>query len=79
MTREEFSEAVAIARSGECLIDCDDSVLFGYGLPDFEPVVVTIEVAAKAIRWQCVLLNGEVDIVELNSVFDSFKRKVLIV
>ena len=79
MTREEFSAALDIARSDRDLSEFDDAVLFGYGLPDFKPVGVIIEVAAKTIRWQCVCLNGAIDSEELERTRRLFRKRVLIV
>jgi len=54
MTKAEFQAAFAIADNSEIdLTDVDDSVLFGCGLPGFKPVAITLEAAAKHIRWQC--------------------------
>ena len=78
MTREQFSTALAIARSNQNLEAFDDIILHGCGLPDFKPVTVVIEVAAKLLRWQCVTLCGGIDNDELNNMRQIFRTKVLI-
>lgn len=79
MNKAEFKRAYEIATSERDLQDVDDSMLFGFGLPDFQPVVATIEAAAKTIRWQSVQLNGGIDQEALNECQNHFRRKVMIV
>lgn len=79
MNRKEFSDALTIARSDRDLSDFDDAILFGFGLPDFTPVSVVIEVAAKTIRWQCVTLAGGIDNKALEECRTLFRNRVLIV
>lgn len=40
------------------LSNVDDSVLFGFGCPDFQPVEVSIKAIAKCMRWQCCTFAG---------------------
>ena len=79
MTREEFSAALTMARSGKDLSAFDDEILHGCGLPGFERVSVIIEVAALMLRWQCVCLNGGLDNDEVENMRNIFRTKVLIV
>ena len=79
MNRQQFSAALDIARSDRDLSEFDDDILFGFGLPDFKPVIVVIEVAAKTLRWQCVTLAGGIDNEELESCRQLFRNRVLIV
>lgn len=79
MTKEQFSAALAIARSDRDLSTVDDSILYGCGLSDFQPVTVTIEPVAKMLRWQCLQFNGEIDQNELNNMKSIFRRKVFVV
>lgn len=67
MKKEDFDLAFAIARSDIDLSQVDDSALFGYGLPEFEPVTVPVEAVAKTLRWQAYKLNGQWDTTELNA------------
>ena len=53
MNRAQLNQAFALARSDADLRTEDISVFDGFGLPDFEPVYVTIESVAALIRWQC--------------------------
>lgn len=79
MTRNELSAALKIARSEADLSKVDTSILFGYGLKNFGPVVATIETVAAVIRWDCVALNGEIDSEALDNLHSNFRRKVSIV
>lgn len=79
MNKAEFQRAYALAVSDTDLSGADDSLLDGFGLPDFEPVAVTVEAAARTIRWQCVMLNGQIDAEALNDCRTAFRRKVQIV
>ena len=79
MNRQQFSDALAIARSDRDLSAFDDDILFGFGLPEFKPVSVVIEVAAKTLRWQCVTLAGGIDNEALEECRTLFRNRVLIV
>lgn len=80
MNAQQFSAAVAMARSSEVdLTAYDDTILFGFGLPDFQPVSVVLEVAAKCIRWQVCQLNGGIDNEALEECREFFRRRVIIV
>lgn len=60
MTKHEFNAAFKIANDFSIdLSNVDDSHLYGYGLPDFKPVHVTLEQVAKEIRWAALQFNGE--------------------
>jgi len=60
MTKHEFTAAFKIANDFSIdLSNVDDSHLYGYGLPDFKPVHVTLEQVAKEIRWAALQFNGE--------------------
>ena len=78
MNKREMSVALAIATSGADLSGHDDGILFGCGLPDFAPVATTLEVCARHIRWQCFMLNGQIDYHELNETFAILRRAVSI-
>lgn len=78
MNKAEFNRAYAIATSSRDLSDVNDDLLFGFGLPDFQPVATTVEAAAKTIRWQCVQLNGGIDTVALNECRQLFRQRVQI-
>lgn len=83
MTKNEFSEAVKLAKdSTRDLSAIDDSIVFGCGLPDFnngQKLVVTLEIVAKFIRWQCQYLGGGWDMEEMQNCFWIAKRKFLLV
>lgn len=79
MNASQFSAAVAMARSEVDLSAYDDSILFGFGLPDFKPVSVVLEVAAKCIRWQVCQLSGGIDNEALEECRVLFRHRVMIV
>lgn len=78
MTKAQFDEAVRIARSKVDLSDVSDDILLGCGLPSFKPVTITLEMAAKFIRWQSCLLNGGIDAEALNECRTISRRKWLV-
>ena len=79
MNKAEFQRAYGIAASEQDLSDCDDTILDGFGLPDFQPVCVTIEAVAKILRWQCFYIFGGVDQEALTECRNAFRRKVTVV
>jgi len=78
MTKQQFSQALEIAKSDRDLTDVDNSVIFGYGLRDFRPVYVTLEMVAKEIRWHAFTLAGTIDSTALNEVATLGRRNFLI-
>lgn len=78
MTRNQLNAALTIARSDADLSKVDTEVLFGYGLKTFKPVVATIEAVAAIIRWDCWMLNGEIDSVAFDNLHRIFRHKVTI-
>lgn len=81
MTKQQFSEAWAMARSNKDLSAIDDSTLHGCAFESFVPVYTTIETVAKLLRWQCCpIFGGEwFDAEELNSMAHIARKKFLIV
>jgi hypothetical protein len=79
MTKDEFVTALEIAKSPISLENVDDSKLMGYGLKEFEPSYVTLEAVAKTIRWDCIMLNGEVDAEALDNLCKCMKQKVTVI
>jgi hypothetical protein len=79
MTKAEFKQAFAIADSKVDLSNVDDTVLDGCGLPDFQPVAVTLEAVAKHLRWQARYLNGQWDSEALDECHAILRRKAQIV
>lgn len=50
--------------------------LCGLGLPDFpKGKSVSFEVALYFLRWQCLMLNGNIDEQELSNCLELFKEK----
>ncbi len=79
MTTQQFQAAVALAASDADLSHADDSVLFGFGLPNFKPVVATLQAIARTIRWQALQLNGQFDSEALNECHQLFRHRVTVV
>lgn len=80
MNANHFSAAVAMARNSDVDLSAyDDGILDGFGLPEFKPVHVVLEVAAKCIRWQCCQLNGGIDNEALEQCREAFRHRVFIV
>ena len=79
MTLKQFSQAMKMVESGADLSAFDDEILHGCGLPDFKPVVVPLEVAAKLIGYQARKFNGQWDLEELNYMRKISKKNFLIV
>ena len=61
MNVQEFKAAFAVAKAEESMIDVDISVFWGFGLPDFKQVFVTLRQVAALIRWQCGTFAGDWD------------------
>jgi hypothetical protein len=80
MTLAQFQVAVKAAQNPTLdLTATDDTMLFGYGLPEFKPVHTTIAAVAKVIRWQARQFNGQWDMVELDALAKLARRKFIIV
>jgi hypothetical protein len=79
MNHPEFKAAVALAKSDVDLSNQEQDHFYGFGLPDFEPVVTTIPQVARLIRWQAQYMNGEWDMEALNEVRECGRRRFLIV
>jgi hypothetical protein len=54
----------------------DDSILFGFGLAEFEPVTASIKAVARCIRWQCQRFDGTFDEAQFNADRPHYLRKV---
>lgn len=79
MTKNQLDRAMTLARNYEVnLLNVDLSTLEGYGLPNFQPVTVTVEMVAAMIRWQCIMFNGEIVAEELDLLVRVFRHKVTI-
>ena len=79
MTLQEFQSAFSIAKDfNRDLSNVDDSILYGYGLPEFKPVYTTLEAVAKTIRWQALQFNGQWDAQELDEVARLGRKNFLV-
>ena len=67
MTKDDLSEALALARSDAVLPGPDELDIFNdYGLPGFQPIVCTVELLAALLRWEVVTFAGGIDHEALN-------------
>jgi len=58
MTAQQFKQACRIAMSDVDLGSQDIDVFWGFGLPDFKQVFVTLAQVARLIRCQCQYMSG---------------------
>jgi len=79
MTKDEFRQAMEIAKSGKDLTNVDDSNLFGFGLRDFKPVATSLDAVAKTIRWQSFRFDGSVDMEAVNEILTFGRKNFMIV
>lgn len=79
MTRNEMAQARTLAQEPTFdTSNVDDSILYGCGLPGFQPVHVTLPVVAKFLRWQCCLLNGGWDAEAYDECCNILRRKAML-
>ena len=79
MTKNEFSEAVKLAKTNKDLTHVDNNHLYGCGLREFQPVYTSLEAVARLLQWQCQFLDGTWNEEECNEIGQIAKRKFLIV
>ena len=80
MTMQEIKQATKIALNPAIdLSNVDDSILYGFGLPEFRPVYTTLQTVAKCMRWQSCMFNGGWDDKEYNENLPHYKRNVRII
>lgn len=79
MTTQEFRAAFAVADSSAELLAEDLAPFDGFGLPDFQPVTVTLRQVARLIRWQAQQLNGGWDSAALDEVRNCGRRRFVMV
>ena len=80
MNKNDFQRAFDVADNKDIdLSGVDMEVLFGCGLPNFEPVTADIRTVAAHLRWQAKLLNGQWDSEALNDCRNILRYKVTMV
>lgn len=69
MLASELRLALAIAqdRTVDLSAEFHNPILYGFGLPDFEPVTVSLRIVAACIRWQCNCFDGSFDWKQFNA------------
>ena len=75
MNAQQSKQAFQIANSNADLTNVDNDILIGYGLPNFQPVSVTLQQVAKEMRWHARQLNGEWDSEALNQVISLGRKR----
>ena len=79
MNKPEYSEALRIAASPTSLHEWSDlGVFYGFGLPDFAPVGVTVRQVAALIRWQAWRFDGTWDTVALEELRNLGRKRFMI-
>lgn len=76
MTKIEFKLALTLAKSGNYALDADISALCGFGLPDFKPVSVSLDCAARCVAWQAACMDGTWDEANISECEYFFTRRV---
>lgn len=81
MNRNEFKKAVSMIKDKDIInmslesIDC----FYGCACEDFTTTNCTIKQVAKLIRYQCLYMNGDLDMNELNNIEYISKKKFKII
>lgn len=79
MTKNELTQALKIAKS-DTNLDPDTSIFMGFGLKEFKPVYVTLELVAMLIRYQCFYIFGDgIDSEALNEIAVFGRKRFMIV
>ena len=79
MNKDQLSQAVALAQSGQDIGILETDKFSGFGLLNFEPVYCTITELAQLIRWQCCCLNGSFDGEALDEICQIGRQKFMLV
>lgn len=77
MNRKQFEKACAIANQGGGSWDNIDR-FNGFALNSFQPIICTLTDMIGLIKWQAIMLDGNVDTEALQEIWDN-KRKFQIV
>jgi len=79
MTKQEFKLALEIAISDRDLSHIKNNHILGYGLKDFVPVHMSLEMVAKEIRYHAMSFASELDGNAVNEVATYGKRSFIII
>jgi len=79
MSKTELAKAVKIVTEDKVIPDQDLSIFMCFALPTFKPVVCTLQLLASLISYQCLQMNGALDMQALNEIAVEGKRKFIIV
>jgi hypothetical protein len=78
MTRQQLQRAFQIAKQRNSKYDSLDWAV-GFGLSDYEPMHITVEMLANLISYQCACLDGSWDQAALNEIAEHGKRKFVVI
>jgi hypothetical protein len=86
MTKQQLDAAATLAQDpNERFIDdkgrqiVDLTIFEGYALNGFKEIYCTIRQVAALVRWQCLMLNGEMNGEELNNLAHAARHKFNII
>ena len=79
MTKNELKQAVELAKTRKVEEPTDISIFGGFGLIDFTPVSVTLDMVAALINWQAFQFDGEWDAVALSEIAHHARKKFMII
>jgi len=79
MTKKDFQIVVNELRNDVSYPDVDTTPLHGCGLNDYpKRKVICKEVIVQFLRWQCLMMNGNIDEQELNYCLEIFRDKKIV-
>lgn len=78
MTKRDLQRAFEIAKQGNSKYDSLDWAL-GFGMSDYQPQHITVEMLANLISYQCACFDGSWDQVALNEIAEHGERKFILI
>jgi len=79
MTKKELNIVTRELKEGINYPDTDLTPLWGCALPEFSLFqFISKEVIVMHLRWQCIMMNGNIDEKELNECLQILKDKKVI-
>ena len=81
MTTNQFTTAyqLYVSTPDIAIRDGDLDVFYGFGLPDFDPVVCRLVDVARLIGWQAQYLGGGFDLIALNEIRNLGRTRFTII
>jgi hypothetical protein len=78
MTKQNLRRAFEIAKQGNSKYD-SLSWADGFGMSDYQPQHITIDMLANLISYQCRCFDGSWDQAALNEIAEHGKRKFIVI